>query len=94
MVRLVEVSQHLLPSKNRPSARDFEQQTFEITMSMEGSKFLMKDLRPEPSRPIEEIEKERANLIKRARRELKVITPPLKELVAKIESEKPDLGNL
>ncbi len=59
-------------------------------MSIEGSKFLMKDLRPEPSRPIEQIEKEHSDLIERARRELEIIAPSLKDLVAKIEEEKPD----
>ncbi len=57
---------------------------------MEVPKFLMKDLRPEPSRPIEQIEKEHADLIERAQRELEIIAPSLKDLVAKIENEKPD----
>lgn len=51
----------------------------------------MKDLRPEPSRPIKEIEKECFDLIERARQELEAITPSLKDLVARIENEKPDL---
>lgn len=50
----------------------------------------MKDLRPESSRPIEEIEKEHFDLLERARRELEMITPSLKDLVARIENEKPD----
>lgn len=52
--------------------------------------FLTRDLRGESSRPVEEIEKERADLVERARLELEVITPALKDLVAKIESERPD----
>lgn len=59
-------------------------------MSIEGSKFLMKDLRPELSWPIEEIEKEHSDLFERARRELETITPLLKDLVARVENEKPD----
>ncbi len=59
-------------------------------MSIEVPKFFMKDLRPESSRPIEEIEKGHSDLLERARRELEMITPSLKDLVARIENEKPD----
>jgi hypothetical protein len=60
-------------------------------MSIEGEKFLMRDLLPEYPHPIEEIEQERTDLIERARQELEIITPSLKELVSCIENEKPDL---
>ncbi|MDB5260682.1 MAG: hypothetical protein JWN37_913 [Candidatus Nomurabacteria bacterium] len=53
-------------------------------------KFLIKDLRPEISRPIQDIEKEHSALIERARQELEIIAPSLKDLVGRIEEEKPD----
>jgi adenine/guanine phosphoribosyltransferase-like PRPP-binding protein len=58
---------------------------------MENPKYLMKDLGAEVSQPIEFIEKEHADLIERAKHELEVIRLSLKDLVAKIESEKPDV---
>jgi hypothetical protein len=60
-------------------------------MKMERPKFLIKDLRSENTRPVAEIEKERAELVERAQKELEIIEPSLKELVETIEREKPDM---
>lgn len=58
---------------------------------MEKPKFFAKDLQPEWPRPIEDIEKERADLIERARKELEIIASSLKDLADTIENEKPDV---